>query len=111
MVAVAAVAFGAGALCLYYGARALRTRRAVRRLDAGDDGLGDPTDWLEPPSDRPADGESDAAFDSESGSQAVGETGPESVSGTDRRAGVSIERGFVLLALGLLCLLFGLFAL
>ena len=103
MVAVSAVAFAAGALSLYYGARSLRTKRALERLDADGDerldagtetGLAHPTDWLEPPGERSS---SDDATTTESA--------------TNRRDDVSVERGFVLLVLGVVCLLFGFFAL
>ncbi|RLM90989.1 hypothetical protein D3D02_04320 [Halobellus sp. Atlit-38R] len=105
MVAVSAVAFAAGALSLYYGARSLRTKRALERLDADGDerldagtetGLAHPTDWLEPPSER-------------SSSDDSASTTTESA--TNRRDDVSVERGFVLLVLGVVCLLFGFFAL
>lgn len=85
LVAGAAVAVGLG--CLYYGARALRVRRAVRRL-RGRDGRGRPghrTDWA---------GAGDGSIDS---GATVAERG-------------SLERGVVLLALGAVCLLFGVLA-
>jgi hypothetical protein len=88
MVVVSVVAFGAGALCLYYGARDLRSRRAIRRLDAErDEGI------------DPASGRSGAR-----GNAAAGGV-------DDPRDDVAIERGFVLLALGALCVLFGALAL
>ncbi|WP_311170370.1 hypothetical protein [Halobellus ordinarius] len=83
---VTAVAFAVGTLSIYYGLRALKTRRAIRRL-RGDSGLvGHPTDWLD-----------------------AGETKTEDAAPTTRDR--SFERGVVLLALGLLCLLFGILAL
>ena len=89
---VAAVTAAVGAVCFYYGARALRTGRSVRRL-LGDgpeapEGRGPrhPTDWLGPADEGPVES---------------GDTGVERG---------SIERGVVLLALGVLCLLFGLLA-
>jgi hypothetical protein len=82
MVAVAAVAFLVGGLALYYGARALRTRRAAARLEA--ESNADPTAWLDPGDDASPDGPSDD---------------------------VSLERGAMLVVLGLLCLLFGLLSL
>lgn len=78
MVVVAAAAFAAGSVCLFYASKALRTRRAAARLDVEDD----PTAWLLPPDER--------------------EDAPE-----DPVEDVSIERGVVLLFLGLLCFLFG----
>ena len=80
---VAAVTAAVGAACFYYGARALRTGRAVRRLlDDGPEGPGPrhPTDWLGP----------------DEGAVESGNTG--------------VERGVALLTLGVLCLLFGLLA-
>jgi hypothetical protein len=91
MVVVSAVAFGAGALCLYYGARDLRSRRAIRRLDAERD------EGIDPATDR-AGARGNAA--------AGGVDAPD-----DPRDDVAIERGFVLLALGALCVLFGALAL
>ncbi|WP_336024052.1 hypothetical protein [Halobellus salinisoli] len=85
MVVVSAVALVAGALCLYYGARALRTRRAIRRLDAVDS-----TETL---------------------GRRVDESDSDRRRATDHRDDVELERGFGLLALGLLCLLFGVIAL
>ncbi|MGQ4556357.1 hypothetical protein [Halobellus sp. GM3] len=118
MVLVAAVAFAVGGCCLYYGARALRTRRAIRRLDDEGDHLGDPTDWLDPPSERleSGDGDGSASADDEDGVALAddGRGSPEtarSVAASDPRSDVSIERGFVLLVLGVVCLLFGFFAL
>lgn len=91
MVVVSAVAFVAGALCLYYGARALRTKRAVRQLDRSDD-----------PSDRVGwRGEKREADRRDADRSSV----------TDRRDDVEFERGFVLLVVALLCLLFGVLAL
>lgn len=78
MAVVAATAFAAGAVCLFYATRALRTRRAAARLDVEED----PTAWLLPPEER--------------------EEAPD-----DPVEDVSIERGAVLLFLGLLCFLFG----
>jgi hypothetical protein len=85
MVVVSAAAFAVGAACLYYATRALRTRRAMRRLDDG----------------RGTDAGADPAAEGETNSAAE----------ADPRDGVSIERGFVLAVLGLLCLLFGFLAL
>ncbi|MFC6827156.1 hypothetical protein [Halopelagius fulvigenes] len=82
MVVVAATAFVAGAVCLFYATRALRTRRAAARLDVEED----PTAWLLPPDER------EEASD-------------------DPVEDVSIERGAVLLFLGLLCFLFGIISL
>jgi hypothetical protein len=78
VVAVATVAFLAGGVALYYGARALRARRAAVRLEA--ESRVDPTAWLDP-------------GDTES---------PD-----DPREDVALERGVMLLVLGLLALLFG----
>ena len=86
---VAAATAGVGVTCLYYGARALRVGRALRRLaGSGPEGPGPghPTDWLGPPDEGAI----------ESGAT-VAERG-------------SIERGVVLLVLGALCLLFGVLA-
>lgn len=86
---VTAVTAAVGAVCVYYGARALRTGRAVRRLlGDGPEGPGPrhPTDWLGP---------------ADEGAVESGDTGVERG---------SIERGVVLLTLGVLCLLFGLLA-
>ena len=87
---VVAVTVGVGLVCIYYGARALRVGRAVRRLvGSGPGGADDPrhpTDWL-----GPAD---EGAIES----------------GDTIRERGSIERGVVLLALGALCLLFGVLA-
>jgi hypothetical protein len=81
---VAAVTVGIGLVCLYYGARSLRVGRAVRRLrGSGEEGPSHPTDWAEPADEGSI----------ESGAT-VAERG-------------SLERGFLLLALGALCLLFG----
>ncbi|RLM56717.1 hypothetical protein DVK02_09515 [Halobellus sp. Atlit-31R] len=109
MVVVSAVAFAVGAVSLYYGAQALRTRRAIRRLDAGggeqfdtEPGrrLGHPTDWLDPPDERGA------------GEETATESAAEPTEGTTaRRDDVAFERGFVLLVLGVVCILFGVFAL
>jgi hypothetical protein len=86
MVIVTAVTFAVGALAIYYGLRALGTTQAIRRL-RGDSGLvGHPTDWLD------------------GGEAKTAAAGPTT---RDR----SLERGVVLLALGLLCLLFGILAL
>lgn len=93
MVVVAVTAFVAGSVCLFYASEALRTRRATARLDADEPGSpgrrtwsgdaeDDPTAWLLPPDER--------------------EDAPE-----DPVEDVSIERGVVLLFLGLLCFLFG----
>lgn len=97
MVVVAATAFVAGAVCLFYASTALRTRRAAARLDVDEtlrlssairnasrsgDAEDDSTAWLVPPGER--------------------ENAPD-----DPVEDVSIERGVVLLFLGLLCLLFG----
>ncbi|RDI71873.1 hypothetical protein [Halopelagius longus] len=82
MVVVAATAFVVGAICLFYAARALRTRRAAARLDVEED----PTAWLLPPDER--------------------EEAPD-----DPVEDISIERGAVLLFLGLLCFLFGIISL
>jgi hypothetical protein len=82
MVVVAAAAFVAGAVCLLYATRALRTRRAAARLDREND----PTAWLTPPGER--------------------EELPE-----DPVEDVSMERGVVLVFLGLLCFLFGVISL
>ena len=89
MVVVSVVAFGAGALCLYYGARDLRTRRAVRRLK------GERGGQIDPSAERSG---------KRGGLTTVAP--PE-----DPAEDVAIERGFVLLALGGLCLLFGILAL
>jgi hypothetical protein len=78
MVVVAGAAFVAGAVCLYYASRALRVRRAAARVDHEND----PTAWLHPPDER--------------------EDAP-----ADPVEAISVERGVVLLFLGLLCLLFG----
>ncbi|MFB6091489.1 MAG: hypothetical protein ABEK02_00590 [Haloquadratum sp.] len=99
MVVVSAVAFVVGALCLYYGARALRTERAIRRLGADDgDGMGDPLKWLDPPGERLPEGDPEGATN----------TSEETTNGA---ANASIERGFILVMLGALCLLIGAFAL
>jgi hypothetical protein len=85
---VAAVTIGIGLVCLYYGARSLRVGRALRRLRSHD---------RDPPS-NPAD--------------RMGKS--EEIRDTPDRAfpeGGSIERGFVLLVLGALCVLFGVIAL
>jgi len=101
MVVVSAVAFVAGALCLYYGARALRTKRAIRRLDRSDDPA-DLIGWRD--EERGPDG-SDADRNREDRSNA------DSRSAANRDDDVQFERGFVLLVLGLLCVLFGILAL
>ncbi|QCC46372.1 hypothetical protein [Halobellus limi] len=88
---VSAVAFVAGALCLYYGERDLRTRRAIRRLKRRRDA-------------RPERG---ARSDASSGRTEPSPAKPPDDPADD----VAIERGFVLLALGGLCLLFGILAL
>lgn len=92
MSVVGAVAVLAGLACFYYGARALRLRRAVARATRPDDpaedvdvtGVDDaPTAWLLPPEERretPADPASQ----------------------------VSLERGVALLVLGTVACLFGL---
>jgi hypothetical protein len=88
---VAAVTIGVGLGCVYYGARSLRVGRAVRRLrdrgrDRGPERVNHPTDW-------------------------PGRTGEDAVeSGRTLAERGSIERGFVLLVLGALCLLFGVLA-
>jgi len=104
MVVVSAVAFVAGALCLYYGARALRTKRAIRRLDRSDDPA-DLIGWRD--EERGPDG-SDADRNREDRSNA--DRNREDRSDADRDD-VQFERGFVLLVLGLLCVLFGILAL
>jgi hypothetical protein len=86
MVVVSALAFAAGLLCFYYGARALQTRQAVEQLRA-DDGF-DALAWLEHPADRQS---------------------PSTIPDPPEEA--SIERGFVLLALGLCCSLLAVLAL
>lgn len=86
MVVVPAVAFGASALALYYGARALRTKRAIRRLERTK-ALAERDRWQESGDD--------------------GKT-PARVATTDEPA---FERGFGLLFVGLLCGLFGVLAL
>ena len=76
---------GVGAVCFYYGARALRIGRAIRRIRGREPpGPGHPTDWLE--------------------------GGDSTDSGTTLPERGSIERGFVLLALGACCMLFGVLA-
>ncbi|MFB6250651.1 MAG: hypothetical protein ABEI27_03010 [Halobellus sp.] len=82
MVVVSAVAFAASLLCFYSGARALQTKNAVARLRADD--RFDALAWLDHPADR------QPAF-------SVPEPPEEA----------SIERGFVLLTLGLCCSLLG----
>jgi len=85
---VAAATAGVGLVCVYYGVRALRVGRALRRLvgsGPGGPGPRHPTDWLGP------------ADEGAVGSGTVAERG-------------SVERGFVLLLLGALCLLFGVLA-
>ncbi|MFA1609737.1 hypothetical protein [Halobellus rubicundus] len=92
MVVVSAVAFAAALLSFYFGARALRTRRAIEHLTrrAGR-GRSDALARLGPADDPDRIPESDAA--------------------ERRRDDVSIERGFVLLALGAVCALLGVLAL
>jgi hypothetical protein len=136
---VSAVAFGAGALCLYYGARDLRTRRAIRRLKGRRDARAErdvrtdassgrrremPSERTEIPSERTETlsertgmpsgrtetpfARTDTSMDRPSGlgtSAPGADDQPE-----DPREDVAIERGFVLLALGGLCLLFGILA-
>ncbi|MFB6091244.1 MAG: hypothetical protein ABEJ97_09320 [Halobellus sp.] len=90
MAVVSAVAFAAALCCFYFGARALRTRRAVEQLARGErKGRTDALAWLDPADDPD----------------------PRAVSEEQRRDDVSVERGFVLLALGLGCVLLGVFAL
>ncbi|WP_049985589.1 hypothetical protein [Halobellus rufus] len=96
MVVVSAAAFLAGAFCLFYGARALRTKRAVRRLERSE-APAETVGWPEEPTDaaewrdEPGDGDGGGA--------------------ADRGDDVDFERGVVLIALGLLCLLFGVLSL
>jgi len=116
MVVVSAVAFVAGALCLYYGARALRTKRAIRRLDRSDDPA-DLIGWRD--EERGPDG-SDADRNRADRSDAdrnradrnrEDRSNADSRSAANRDDDVQFERGFVLLVLGLLCVLFGILAL
>jgi len=93
---ISAVAFGVGALCLYYGARDLRTRRAIRRLNSKRDAR----------RDAPS-GRADASIDRPDGLGVSDPVDPPEDTGED----IAIERGFVLLALSGLCLLFGVLAL
>ena len=80
---LAVITVSVGIVCLYYGARALRVGRAIRRLrNRGRPGPSHPTDWLD-------------------GTTESGATLPEHG---------SIERGLVLLALGACCVLFGVLA-
>jgi hypothetical protein len=80
---IAVVTVSVGAVCFYYGARALRVGRAIRRLRSRErPGPSHPTDWL--------DGTTD--------------------SGATLREHGSLERGLVLLALGACCMLFGMLA-
>jgi len=91
---VAALTIGVGVVCLYYGARALRVGRAVRRLRGGTgdgpdrsaDHPSHPTDWPRPPGED---------------TREPGATFPEQG---------SLERGVVLLTLGACCVLFGVLA-
>ena len=92
MSAVGTLALLAGLAAFYYGARELRLRRALARVNRRDDpaedvtGVDDaPTAWLVPPDDR---GEMPA----------------------DPASEVSLERGVVLLVLGVVACLFGLFS-
>lgn len=91
---VAALTIGVGVVCLYYGARALRVGRAVRRLRGGTrDGPEHFADHPDHPTDWPG---------------AAGERTRESGATLPERG--SIERGVVLLALGACCVLFGVLA-
>ncbi|MFD1598526.1 hypothetical protein [Halobellus rarus] len=107
---VSAVAFGAGALCLYYGSRDLRTRRALRRLK-GRRGARPERDTR---SDAPSERADPPAWTDTSIERSTGRgtPGADVVDPPgDPAEDVAIERGFVLLALGGLCLLFGILAL
>ena len=84
---LAAFTLSIGFVCFYYAARALRVGRAIRRLRSRERrGPSHPTDWLDPPSGEPIE------------------------SGTTLPERGSIERGFVLLALGACCVVFGVLA-
>jgi hypothetical protein len=84
---LAAFTLCTGLVCFYYGARALRVRRAIRRLRSRERrGPSHPTDWLDPPSGDPIE------------------------SGTTLPERGSIERGLVLLTLGACCVVFGVLA-
>ena len=107
---VSTVAFGVGALCLYYGSRDLRTRRALRRLKGRRDARPE-RDTQSGASSERADPPvwTDTSIDPPSGLE---ESAPGAVDPPrDPAEDVAIERGFVLLALGGLCLLFGILAL
>ncbi|WP_144904803.1 hypothetical protein [Halobellus captivus] len=90
MVVVSAVAFVVGGGCLYYGARALRTGRAMRRLDAATDDPRRTVGWRDDVSAAKGERESEIPSDP-----------PDDI---------AFERGFVLLVLGLLSVLFGVLA-
>lgn len=82
---LAVVTLSIGLVCFYYAARALRVRRAIRRLRRRErPGPSHPTDWL-------------AGGDSSESGTTITERG-------------SIERGLVLLALGACCVVFGVLA-
>jgi hypothetical protein len=83
---VPALTVGVGLVCLYFGARALRMDRALRRLGGRRrEEPSHPTDW-------PA-----ASDDLDESGETIRERG-------------SIERGVVLLVLGACCVLFGVLA-
>ncbi|ADQ65865.1 hypothetical protein C499_11691 [Halogeometricum borinquense DSM 11551] len=92
MSVVGALALLTGLACFYFGARELRFRRAIVRVNRRDDpaedvtGIDDaPTAWLLPPEDR--------------------DEMPD-----DPSSGVSLERGVILLVFGAIACLFGLFS-
>jgi len=99
MAVVSTVAFAVAALCFYFGARALRTRRAIERLRRRERRRGDALAWLDPSDGTGSDSRPDA--------DPPGRVEAEE----QRRDGVSVERGFVLLALGLGCALLGVISL